>query len=506
MKFKRKSSFINNMSMSVIARIVTLITGVIVQRYILLAYGSAINGLTSSIAQIMSYLVLLEAGLGTASIQALYSPLAKNDWNKISGIFTATEREYRKISFIFVLILLVASVVLPFTVSEEVEYKVAGMLTFITGLSNVVSYIFGGKYKAVLSADRKMYVLYALEILSNVISCVFRVVALNAGAGIILVQMIHLASIGIKNAGYIVYVKAKYKNINYGMAPDISAIGKRWNVMIHNIAGIIVNNTDIMILTIFSSLKMVSIYSVYNLVFGQISSAIQTTFIQAAQGTFGMLYNRDKKEFEYILGIFETLFTIFLFLISAIAIIMVLPFVTVYTGGVSDMNYIDKRLPVLFTIILIMNQIRVPSLIAINVTGSFKETQTGAILESVINLTVSLALFWFTKLGLYGLLVGTICSYLFRTVDVIVYTYRYLLDRKVIKMLRTVTINFIILLVLYIAFCIIIPLETVNFIDWIWKSCIVIIISTVIFGVGNWIFNYKELQVAMMFLKLHVKK
>ena len=52
-----------NMIMSIVARAVSLVTGLIVQRYLLLAYGSTLNGLTTSINQAMAYLVLLEAGL-----------------------------------------------------------------------------------------------------------------------------------------------------------------------------------------------------------------------------------------------------------------------------------------------------------------------------------------------------------------------------------------------------------------------------------------------------------
>ena len=89
------------MVMSVVSRLISLVTGLIVQRYLLLAFGSTLNGLTTSINQVMAYLVLLEAGLGTASVQALYDPLAVGNWKKVSGILTATGIEYKKISAIF---------------------------------------------------------------------------------------------------------------------------------------------------------------------------------------------------------------------------------------------------------------------------------------------------------------------------------------------------------------------------------------------------------------------
>ena len=121
-----------NMVTSVLSRIVVLITGLIVQHFILQAYGSTLNGLTSSITQVMSYLVLFEAGLGTASIQALYDPLSRNDWKKVSGIVVATGVEYKKITAAFSSVLLLVSLVLPFTLKGQVEFAVAIRLAAVT--------------------------------------------------------------------------------------------------------------------------------------------------------------------------------------------------------------------------------------------------------------------------------------------------------------------------------------------------------------------------------------
>lgn len=287
-----------NMLMSIAARIVSLATGLIVQRYLLLYFGSTLNGLTTSINQAMAYLVLLEAGLGTASVQALYDPLANNNWELVSGILTATGKEYKKISAVFIVTLAGVSIVIPLAVSGEVEFATAGILTLITGGSYIVSYVMGGKYKALLDADRKLYILYTFEILSVVMSCLFRVIALTRGYGIVLVQLINLLCICTKNIGYVIYVRFKYKSGNYRHTPNYNAVNKRWNVLIHSVAGIVVNNTDVLILTLFGSLKTVSVYGIYNTVFGQLSSLIQTTFMQAPQSSFGQLYYRNKKEYS----------------------------------------------------------------------------------------------------------------------------------------------------------------------------------------------------------------
>lgn len=491
-----------NMITSILARIVSLASGLIVQRYLLLSFGSTLNGLTTSINQAMAYLVLLEAGLGTASVQALYNPLANNNWKLVSGILTATGKEYKKISAFFIIALVCVSIVIPLAVNGEVEFATAGILTLVTGGSYIVSYVMGGKYKALLDADRKLYILYLFEILSVTMSCLFRVIALMQGSGIIFVQLINLLCITTKNIGYVLYVHIKYKHVNYKQTPNYNAISKRWNVLIHSVAGIVVNNTDVLILTLFGSLKTVSVYGIYNTVFGQLSSLIQTTFMQAPQSSFGQLYNKSKEEYSKKYELYQFLVAFLLTWICAIAISMILPFVSIYTNGIDDTTYVDKILPILFTLILLMNQIRIPALITINIAGHFRETQKGAIIEALINLIVSLILFFSTDLGLYGLLIGTVCSYLFRTTDVLVYTHKRLVCVPLQRCLRYYAADFLALITNYVLFSWIFPIKANSIPLWILNATAVSVLTFFVNFSANYLWNKQEIKMILTTLKL----
>ena len=140
-----------------------------------------------------------------------------------------------------------------------------------------------------------------------------------------------------------------------------------------------------------------------------------------------------------------------------------------------------------------MNQIRIPSLITINVAGHFKETQWGAIVEALINISVSLSLFFFTDLGLYGLLIGTVCSYIFRTTDVILYTHRHLVISSVWVTVKTFLINLFAMVLIYYMFSIAIPLHSYSILDWIVKAVVVSLISVLIFCVINFLFNREKI-------------
>lgn len=494
-------SLTKNVGLAFLARIVSMLAGLVVQRYILVAYGSTYNGLTSSISQILSYLVLLEAGLSAASIQALYKPLSESKWEETSGIVKATAISYRHVAYVFAFLLIGVSLLVPIIVSNEIDFLVAGLLTLVTGSSQIVVYFLGGKYIALLTADRKIYIRYLVNIITTSMSAILRVIALNAGTNIVIVQAIHLLCVFFENFILLFYVKVKYKKFTNKCQPAFYAIGKRWNVLIHNIAGLVVNHTDVVLLTVFDSLKTVSIYSVYNNIFVQISNMIQNVFLQAPQGNFGIKYAKDKNEYNKSYHIYETLFTIVLFIIASCGLVLALSFVSIYTRGIPDAdNYTEFALPVLFALILLMNQIRIPVLITINSTGSYKETQNGAIVEAIINLSVSLMLYFFTPLGMYGMLIGTIASYIYRTTELIVFTYRKLLKQPLYDYLRLIITNLIMFLLVFVVFYIWAPIHADGYVEWIVKAFIICILLSILYLCMNLLLNYKDTKNSIVYI------
>ena len=81
-------------------QIITIICGLIAPRLILEAYGSEAHGATTSIAQFLSYITLLEGGIGAVGRAALYKPLAEKDTKRISVIVHELKHFFRIIAYI----------------------------------------------------------------------------------------------------------------------------------------------------------------------------------------------------------------------------------------------------------------------------------------------------------------------------------------------------------------------------------------------------------------------
>lgn len=95
-------------------QIISAIAGIIIPKLIIIQYGSTINGMVGSVGQFLMYAGLVEAGIGNASIVALYKPLTEKSWNDVNVILSEANRKYRKSGFIYILITLLIACIYPF--------------------------------------------------------------------------------------------------------------------------------------------------------------------------------------------------------------------------------------------------------------------------------------------------------------------------------------------------------------------------------------------------------
>ena len=116
---KNKSNLMKNMVSYAILQIVNLLVGLLLPRLFLEIYGSEVNGVISTINSFTSYFAYLEAGLGVTLIHSLFKPLSSNDDKSINNILSYAKKQYKKISLIYFVMVLVLSIFFPFIRSVD---------------------------------------------------------------------------------------------------------------------------------------------------------------------------------------------------------------------------------------------------------------------------------------------------------------------------------------------------------------------------------------------------
>ncbi len=417
---------IKNAGFGILAQFLTIGIGIIIPRLVLVNLGSESNGLLSSVGNILAYMSLLEAGVGTATLQALYKPCATNDHEAANRIMAATDFFYRRTGRVYLLIVLVITVAYTFAIKTELSRLDVFIVVLLSGLTGVISYFFQGKFKIFLSAEGKSYINTNIVTIVHIAASITKAFLLYIGFGVVAVQISAFAFNLIQMLFYQIYIKRHYSWLNVKVKPDFDAISQRNAVLVHQISGLIFSNTDVLLLTIFVGLKEVSVYSMYAMIYGMVKS-LAVVLYDSYTYALGQCYNTNRQRFMRVFDAYEVLTMMITFSLYCICRIMMNPFLVLYTKGVNDIKYVDAYLPWLFAIFYMLHNGRTSSSTVISIAQKFEETKWRSILESIINLTVSVICV--NKMGIYGVLVGTIAALLYRTNDMIIYASK-LLERS----------------------------------------------------------------------------
>ena len=436
-----KNGIVNIVS-GLFRQIVLLVLGLILPRIILVNYGSEINGFMSSVTQLVTYLALLEVGVGTATLQALYKPISLNNKEDINSIMSATHKYYKKTGIIYGLIVIIFSILYPVIVKSQIPTIDVTLFVLLSGITGVLNYLFQGKYKILLQAEGKNYIITNMSTVISICTNIAKILLISMNLNIVIVQMSYVLFNTLQMIYIYIYIKRHYKWLDTNIKPNYDAISQSKSVMLHEISYMIFTHTDAIILTLMCDLKSVSVYSIYNMVFGQIESVINI-FSTSIQYLLGQLYSKSLERYKKMYNIYELLFLIISFTFFAVTYIFITPFINLYTAGIEDTEYVLTYLPILFVIVRLLTSVRTITNNTIHVGGYFDKTKWIAIIEAILNLTATILLVKF--LGIYGVLLGTIFALTFRIGYMLIYVNSKILKRNIKTPIIRIIINITVL-------------------------------------------------------------
>lgn len=409
-------------------QLITIVCNFIVPRQILLAFGSDVNGLISSLTQFLNYISLIEGGIASVIMTNLYKPLMNKDDIVLSRTIIAANYFFRKIARIFIVYLVLLALIYPLFVEAIFSYSYIFTLTLILGVSLSIQYYFSITWRLLLQSDEKVYISSVIQILSIILNTILTIVAIKFYANIHFVKI--LASLGfvIQPFCYDYFVR-KYYRLDLKLEGGISLLKQRWNAFGINLAAFFNANIDIFVLTFFTTLKDISIYSIYGLVAMGIKSII-TSFSAGIVPTLGKYYvANDKKKLLDFFNKYEVLIFYLTFSIYTSAMILIVPFVLNYTTGVSDADYSRSVLSILLLSSFMVFCLREPYVNMAYVANSYKYISKYAYVEILINIVLSLLFVY--RFGLNGVALGTLMSMLYRTLVQVVYLKYNILNRSI---------------------------------------------------------------------------
>ena len=436
----QKKKTVVNFIVSFFTQALTVALGLVVPRIILTHYGSDTNGLTNTIGQVFTYIALLEAGISAAARNAFYKPIKENKKEEISFVASLAKRYYRKITIIYFLVVLALSFISPLIFKTDVDYWTICIYVLFEGMTSVVSFYFINTWSTFLKSNGDTYIINILALLSKILCYIVKITMSLQSINISLIQVGYFAVSLIQLLLYYLIMKKKYGWIKYNLDTGDKKLPDKNANLISEIAWVVFSSTDMIVLSIFVSTSLSSVYSVYNMVFFSLNALLNAVY-QSINYHLGQTFNSgDVEKYKKMHDLFNSAFVCGICLLMSVCYFLIIPFVKLYTKGVNDINYIHPLLPILFCLVQIFSWSRYVSGNLIGISFRLKPAIKVNVAEAIINLFLSVILVNF--LGIEGVLLATVVALPLKVVYCTYVSDIIILKRKPFKTLIILLVNY----------------------------------------------------------------
>lgn len=400
---------LKNISFGLVAQLVQMILG-FVSRTIFIKYLAVeylgVNGLFTNVLSLLS---LAELGIGTAILYTLYQPIADKDYKKIAALMQLFGKIYMMIA---VIIAIAGLLLVPFldVIVKNPPQKIVEDLNiiYLLFLFNTVSSYFFNYKLSLFQADQRSYLISKTNTVVFIFQNAVQIAVLIFFKNFILYLAVQSCSQLLGNLVISFFVNKYYPFLNQYKKEKVDEITKKGiisnvkSTALIKIGGLLVNNTDNLILNHFSGLVMVGLLSNYNLLVGLVSGLIMQVFagLTAGIANINVTESHEKKIETFNVVNFAN-FWVF-GLASIFLIVLLNDFIELWIGTKFILPF-SVLVALVFNFYIYGMQNAVWTF---KVTlGYFKQGQYLILLTALINLVLS---FLFgSYFGLFGILIAT---------------------------------------------------------------------------------------------------
>lgn len=494
---KNNILFYNSIS-PLIYQVITIICGFILPRLILSHFGTEINGLVNSISQFLGVISFLELGVGAVVQSSLYKPLADNDNINVSKVIASADKFFRKLGYILAIYVGVMLFYYPYLVKQSFGFMFTATLILAISIRSFAQYFFGIVNRLLLMADQKAYIQYIAQTVAIIINTIACYVLIAFDCSVQVVYAMTSLIFFLQPYAIHLYIK-KYYALDRKIHYDVEPIKQKWNGVAQHVAAVILSGSDTVVLTIFSTLANVSIYAIYFLPMSGARLVIMS-MISGIEALIGNLWaKQDLKELRKVFAWTEWLIHTGTTLIFTLTAVLIVPFVQVYTHGVSDAKYIQPLFGILLVAANSGHCLRLPYNIMILAAGHYKQTQHNYIIAAVMNIVISII--GAKQFGLIGVTLGTLAAMVYQTVWMAWYNSKNFIQWPMRNFFKQMVVNAVSAASIFIVTGYF-TLTGVSYLEWIVLAIKVTACGIVVVFLVNYIF-YKEfvLKITDKFMK-----
>ncbi len=402
-----------NVFVSLSSYFVQLVLSMIVRIFFIKKIGTDYLGLNGVLLNTISMVSVVDLGLDTIFVFALFKPLRENNKELIKSILGLYRNTFRSIAAIILLFGLSLTFFLPDILGEKgMDLPYVYLIYYIYLANSVLGYLMS-YYRSILTANQQLYIVNGITSGSLILVGVLQLIGLIVFSNPVLYVFTLLLGTLLMNLTIMMITIKQYP---YLREKSVKRLERRLKVEIfkNSIGGfsgkigtMIVSGSDNILLSMFTSLSIVGIYSNYTVLTLAVQGIVQkiSISIMPSVGHLGV-ENNYKKNLDVFLEISFILFTIISFGYG-IFVALLHQFMLFWIGSKYVFSITTE---LLIAIVMVLQLVRVPFGIYIDAFGLQWVQRWKSVIEAVANLIFTLTLIQFFHLGVNGILIGTILS------------------------------------------------------------------------------------------------
>lgn len=409
----RTSNSVKNIIINFVLYFLTYISAFVGRTFFVKLLGNeylSISGLFSNVITLLSF---TELGIGSASVYALYKPIADNDFENIRSILSYLGRIYKIIAGVTAGIGITLIPFLPhFVKMDEVsftsDYLILVFVLYV--INSCMSYLLVEK-QLFLIASQKSYLVNIIQKTSQIVLVIIQILFLLITHNFIVYLMAQISINMISNFAVHMYAEKRYPVIRKQSSktripPEQNRRKLTENVgaiFFYKVGAVILNGTDNLIISSFLSTLYVGIVANYTLVINSINSVIMQCLNGIGASIGNHVVTSSKKEQESVFKQLDLLSTIVYSFCTVCLIVLLNPFIKVWLGT----NYMLSNSTVLWLglVFYVTGVNQIPSLYRTSY-GLFHATRFYPLIGAIVNIVLSI--FLARSIGLDGIFIATV--------------------------------------------------------------------------------------------------
>lgn len=431
MKIERTKNAGRNIIFGTILKIYQIAIPFFMRTLMIYFMGVEYLGLNSLFTSILQVLNLAELGVGSAMIFSMYKPIAEDDSLTICALMKLYRTYYRIIGLVIAIVGIILTPFIPYLIKSDLPGTLNIYVLYLLNLAvTVLSYWLFAYKNSLLQAHQRVDVISKVTLVTNTIQYILQILVLVILKNYYFYVIVSLATQALTNIVTAIVASKMYPDYHpKGKLPKatVKEINQRIkDLFTAKLGGTIVNSADTIVISTFLGLSMLAIYQNYYYIMNSVMGFVIIIFTACTAGIGNSLVveSRDKNYFDFKRLAFLTIW------IGTICISCFMclyqPFMKIWVG---EKYLLDMKMVVLLCIYFYLYLINNLSCVYKDAGGVWHEDRYRPLIGSMVNLTVNLLLV--NRIGIYGVVISTICSYTFISMPWLIYNlFRLIFNRS----------------------------------------------------------------------------